>query len=151
MKEDGGHMDREEWERVLKARNEGKVKEGEEMPAVSKKMRKAMAIAEHHPEKLFKRNKGMLKMSKNQLSDFASTKEKGLPTRAKGPKPGDKFRSGGKGRGLAIGKGKGPIGVPVGMKREGMNKPASKMKKIAKTESIGQFMKRRNKETKKKW
>lgn len=49
------------------------------MPAKSKKQRQAMAIAEHHPEKLYKRNKGLKKMSKKQLHDFASTKEKGLP------------------------------------------------------------------------
>jgi hypothetical protein len=49
------------------------------MPAVSKKQRKAMAIAEHHPEKLYKKNKGLKKMSKEQLHDFAITSEKGLP------------------------------------------------------------------------
>lgn len=38
-----------------------------------------MAIAEHHPEKLKKRNRGLLKMSHQQLHDFASTPEKGLP------------------------------------------------------------------------
>ncbi len=49
------------------------------MPAPSKAMRQASAIAKHHPEKLYKRNRGLLKMSKEDLSDFASTKEKGLP------------------------------------------------------------------------
>jgi hypothetical protein len=49
------------------------------MPAPSKAMRKAAAIAEHHPEKLHKKNRGMLKMSKKQLHEFASTPEKGLP------------------------------------------------------------------------
>jgi len=48
------------------------------MPAKSKKQRQMMGIAEHHPEKLHKKNKGVLKMSKNQLHDFAKTKEKGL-------------------------------------------------------------------------
>ena len=48
-------------------------------PAPSKAMRKASAIAEHHPEKLYKRNRGLLKMSKEDLSEFASTKEKNLP------------------------------------------------------------------------
>ena len=38
-----------------------------------------MAIAEHAPGKLYKRNKGLTKMSKGQLHEFASTKEKGLP------------------------------------------------------------------------
>ena len=47
------------------------------MPAVSEKQRKAMAIAEHHPEELYDRNKSLLKMSHNQLHDFAS-KRKGL-------------------------------------------------------------------------
>ena len=53
------------------------------MPAVSKKQRRAMAIAEHHPEMLYKKNKGLLKMSKEQLSDYASTKEKRLPAKKK--------------------------------------------------------------------
>jgi len=53
------------------------------MPAVSKKQRTAMAIAEHHPEKLYKKNKGLAKMSKKQLHDFAKTKEKGLPVKVK--------------------------------------------------------------------
>jgi len=49
------------------------------MPAKSKKQRQMMAIAEHHPEKLYARNRDVLEMSKEQLSDFATTKEKGLP------------------------------------------------------------------------
>lgn len=49
------------------------------MPAESIKQRRVMAIAEHAPEKLHAKNKGLLKMSKGQLHDFASTKEKGLP------------------------------------------------------------------------
>lgn len=48
------------------------------MPAVSKKQQMLMAIAEHEPEKLYKRNRGVLKMSHAQLHDFASTKHKGL-------------------------------------------------------------------------
>jgi len=43
------------------------------MPAKSKKQRQAMAIAEHSPEKLYKRNKGMKKLSKKSLHDYAST------------------------------------------------------------------------------
>lgn len=43
-------------------------------PAVSAKQREAMAIAEHEPGKLYKRNRGLKKMSKSQLHDFASTK-----------------------------------------------------------------------------
>jgi hypothetical protein len=42
------------------------------MPAKSEKQRMMMRIAEHHPEELYERNKGVLKMSKNQLSEFAS-------------------------------------------------------------------------------
>lgn len=42
------------------------------MPAKSEKQREAMAIAEHHPEKLHKENKGMLDMSHKQQHDFAS-------------------------------------------------------------------------------
>jgi hypothetical protein len=52
------------------------------MPAKSVAQRKAMAIAEHHPEELYSRNKSLLNMSHEQLHDFAATKEKGLPKRA---------------------------------------------------------------------
>ncbi len=45
------------------------------MPAKSKKQRQMMAIAEHHPEKLYARNKEVLEMSKEQLHGFASTKK----------------------------------------------------------------------------
>lgn len=48
-------------------------------PSESVAQRQAMAIAEHHPEKLYERNRGLLKMSKKQLHEFASTKDKGLP------------------------------------------------------------------------
>ncbi len=50
------------------------------MPAESKAQRIAMAIAEHHPEELYARNKGLKEMSHKQLHDFASTPEKGLPS-----------------------------------------------------------------------
>lgn len=53
------------------------------MPAKSKAQREAMAIAEHTPSKLYARNKGLKKMSKSQLHDFASTKERGLPRKVK--------------------------------------------------------------------
>jgi hypothetical protein len=43
-------------------------------PAVSTKQRQLMAIAEHAPSKVHKANRGVLKMSKSQLHDFASTK-----------------------------------------------------------------------------
>jgi hypothetical protein len=51
------------------------------MPAVSVAERRATAIAEHHPEQLFARNKDLVKMTHQQLHDFASTPEKGLPQR----------------------------------------------------------------------
>jgi len=38
-----------------------------------------MAIAEHDPKELHSANKGMLAMSHQQLHDFASTPETGLP------------------------------------------------------------------------
>ena len=49
------------------------------MPAVSKKQRILMAIAEHHPSQVSAKNKAVLKMTKNQLHDFAATPEKSLP------------------------------------------------------------------------
>jgi len=61
------------------------------MPAISKVQRIAAAIAEHHPSKLYKRNRGLKKMSKSQLHDFAATKEKGLPKRKKKKSWGDKL------------------------------------------------------------
>lgn len=61
------------------------------MAAESKKQRRLTAIAEHHPEKLYARNRGVLKMGKEELHKFASTEEKGLP---------EKKRKVGKGRRL---------------------------------------------------
>jgi hypothetical protein len=63
------------------------------MPAVSKKQRQAMAIAEHEPEKLYERNRGLLKMSHGQLHDFAATKERGLADRITNLKRKGKLRS----------------------------------------------------------
>ncbi len=40
-----------------------------------------MQIAEHAPGKLYSRNRGLLKLSKNQLHDFATGSEKGKPER----------------------------------------------------------------------
>ena len=42
------------------------------MPAKTEEQRVAMAIAEHEPSKLYKRNRGMLGMSHKQLHEFAS-------------------------------------------------------------------------------
>ena len=52
------------------------------MPSVSKKQQQLMAIAEHHPEQVSEKNRGVLKMSKSQLHDFAATKTKGLVSKA---------------------------------------------------------------------
>ena len=49
------------------------------MPAKSAAQQIAMAIAEHDPSKLYKRNKGLLKMTHGQLHDFATTSRTGLP------------------------------------------------------------------------
>lgn len=49
------------------------------MPAVSQAQQKAVAIAEHDPDKLYKKNKGLLGMKPQQLHDFAATPRKGLP------------------------------------------------------------------------
>ena len=53
------------------------------MPAVSKKQQQLFAIAEHEPDKLSAKNKGMLKMGKSKLAEFARTKRTGLPNRVK--------------------------------------------------------------------
>jgi hypothetical protein len=52
------------------------------MPAVSKAQQRMMAIAKHSPEKLYKRNRSVLSMSKGQMGDFASTKTNNLPARS---------------------------------------------------------------------
>lgn len=49
------------------------------MPATSKKQQIAAAIALHHPEESFERNKAMAKMGKTSLKHFAETPRKGLP------------------------------------------------------------------------
>jgi hypothetical protein len=54
------------------------------MPSLSKIQRRAMAIAEHAPGKLYKRNRGMLGMGQEQLHDFAATPEKDLPEKKEG-------------------------------------------------------------------
>ena len=47
------------------------------MPAKSEKQRRLMAMAEHNPSAVYKENRGVLKMSKSQLHDFAHTKGTG--------------------------------------------------------------------------
>lgn len=44
------------------------------MPAKSEAQRRLMAIAEHNPGKVSKKNADVLRMSHSQLHDFASTK-----------------------------------------------------------------------------
>lgn len=51
------------------------------MPSVSQDQQEAMAIAEHSPEKLYKRNAALKKMTHQQLHDFAATPRKNLPQR----------------------------------------------------------------------
>ncbi len=46
------------------------------MPSKTEKQRIAIAIALHEPGKLYKRNRSMLKMNKEQLHDFAVRSEK---------------------------------------------------------------------------
>ena len=47
-----------------------------------------MAIAEHEPGKLYKRNRSLLGLTHEQLHEFASTKRKGLPAHVKTKKMG---------------------------------------------------------------
>jgi hypothetical protein len=54
------------------------------MPSESVAQRRATAIAKHHPEQLYERNRGLLKMSKSDLRDYARTKESGLPRKKSG-------------------------------------------------------------------
>lgn len=53
------------------------------MPAKSKSQRRVMAMALNQPQKLFKRNRGLLSMTKKQLDEFASTSEKKLPRKVR--------------------------------------------------------------------
>lgn len=53
------------------------------MPAKSKAQAVAARIAAHHPESLYKRNKGLAEMTMKQLHEFAATSTKGLPKKAK--------------------------------------------------------------------
>lgn len=55
------------------------------IPANSQAQQRLFAIAEHNPSQLYKKNRGLLKLSHSQLHDFASTPRKGLPKLAKKP------------------------------------------------------------------
>jgi hypothetical protein len=48
------------------------------MPAVSEKQRRLMAMALYNPDKIYKKNRGVLKMSAGQLHDFVKKKKKRL-------------------------------------------------------------------------
>ena len=54
------------------------------MPSTSQDQQQATAIALNAPDKLYKRNRGLLKMTADQLREFASTKHKGLPKKKGG-------------------------------------------------------------------
>ena len=64
------------------------------MPAKTEKQRKMMAIAEHHPEKLYKKNRGVLKMSKKELHKFASKKDRGFHSHMEAPTLGKRMIGG---------------------------------------------------------
>jgi hypothetical protein len=53
------------------------------MPSVSQNQAIAMRIAEHDPKRLYKRNRGLLRMTHQQLHDFAATSTKDLPKKKK--------------------------------------------------------------------
>jgi len=44
------------------------------MPSVSESQRRLFAIAEHNPGKLYRKNRGLLKLGKAKLHEFASTR-----------------------------------------------------------------------------
>ena len=63
-------------------------------------MRRMMAIAEHHPEQLYERNKEALAMGKKKLHEFAAVSEKDLPMKARSAK----LKTGGMGMRHIIGR-----------------------------------------------
>jgi hypothetical protein len=73
---DGDMPEASEYQSMLE-RQRGKNVDHKHMhidPAVSTKQRQLMAIAEHEPSKVYKRNRGVTKMSQSRLHDYASTK-----------------------------------------------------------------------------
>jgi len=58
------------------------------MPARSKAQRKLLAIALHHPEQVYAKNRSVLTMNLADMAHFASTPEKGLPRHVRKPKKG---------------------------------------------------------------
>lgn len=53
------------------------------MPADSIAMARLARLAEHHPEKVYKKNRSILQMTGTALHDYASTPDKGLPYKKK--------------------------------------------------------------------
>jgi hypothetical protein len=53
------------------------------MPSKSVSQRRLFGLAEHHPEKVYKKNRSILQMKNVALHDYASTPEKGLPYKKK--------------------------------------------------------------------
>ena len=47
------------------------------MPATSEKQRRLMMMAKHNPAKVSKKNRGVLKMTLGQLSEFSTMKKSG--------------------------------------------------------------------------
>ncbi|HXE55054.1 MAG TPA: hypothetical protein VN541_18675 [Tepidisphaeraceae bacterium] len=54
------------------------------MPAVSKAQQRVMAIAEHDPRALYRKDRSLLRLSHQQLHDFAATPSRALPERKSG-------------------------------------------------------------------
>ncbi len=52
------------------------------MPAVSTKQRELFAIAEHHPDKLYAKNRKLGSLSHKTLHEFAATKGLGKSKRS---------------------------------------------------------------------
>lgn len=55
------------------------------MPSESVAQRRLFALAEHHPDQLYSRNKNLASLPHQTLHDFAATSEKGLPKHVKPP------------------------------------------------------------------
>lgn len=53
------------------------------MPGESIAQARLARLAEHHPEKVYKKNRSILKMSGTALHDYASTPDKGLSYKKK--------------------------------------------------------------------
>lgn len=54
------------------------------MPAKSQAQQRLFAIAEKYPGKLHPENRGVLKIGKQKMAEFARTKQSGLPMRKGG-------------------------------------------------------------------